>query len=223
MNTHPKNKRTIEVSFTKISEDVIVPTWRNNGGDGFSFKDTRFIWTILGVIWILFFFIFGRDGLPVTALILIAIGLSYYFIMRHPEKWIELNRKDSFISVWTSRRKRKLIGRWHIDLVAIKMNRRWVASSPRCGENRYLIELFDSNPQMTNTPFWKFDNNPKKRGVPFFVLFDLFGDPHPFAEESDYALAFALSNKIETFVRDFLSGKTIAPSSTSTFIFSVPE
>jgi hypothetical protein len=145
--------------------------------------------------------------------------------MKIPQKWIEFNRKDGFISVWTSRKKRKLIGRWHIDQVDVTMNRRWISSGPRgqTSVNRYLIELFDRNPLMKNTPFLKFDNHPQTRGVPFFVLFDLFGDPHSDPEDSDFAIATAMSLQVEKFIRDFLSGKPVSDSSTSTYTFSVPD
>jgi len=217
--------RTVSVGFTKISDDVIVPAWRMKKGEGFSFRETKFIWWILGAIWLLLIFIYGFDGIFISAFILGVLGLSFYLIMRYPEKWIEFNRKDGFVAVWASRKKRRLIGRWHIDQVAIRMNRRWISSGPKgqTSEHRYLIELFDNDPAMKNTPFWKFDNHPQKKGVPFFVLFDLFGDPHSFTEESDYALAWAITHQIEKFVRDFMAGKPIPESSTSTYTFSAPE
>jgi hypothetical protein len=217
----------MDVSFTKISDDVVVPTWRTQGGDGFSFRDSSIIWWGLGGTWLFLAILTPSHlkliGMAISALALCFAGLLFYFIMRHPEKWIEFNRKDGFISVWTSRKKRKRIGRWHIDQVAITMNRRWVASSTHCGENRYLIELFDTNPLMKNTPFLKFDNHPQTRGVPFFVLFVLFGDPHSDPEDSDFAIATAMSLQVEKFIRDFLSGKPVSDSSTSTYTFSVPD
>jgi hypothetical protein len=217
---------TMDVSFTKISDDVVVPTWRTQGGDGESFKSLKIAWWILGFLWfvgILYMHEDGLWGIGFTTVFVLFLGALFYFLGRIPEKWIELNRKDGFISVWTSRKKRKRIGRWHIDQVAITMNRRWVASSTHCGENRYLIELFDTNPLMKNTPFLKFDNHPQTRGVPFFVLFDLFGDPHSDPEDSDFVIATSMSLQVEKFVRDFLSGKPFSDSSTSTYTFSVPD
>ena len=89
--------------------------------------------------------------------------------------------------------------------------------------NEYLIELFDNDPEMKNTSFWKFDNHPQKKGVPFFVLFDLFKDPHANDELEDRALAWAFTHQIEKFIRDFMTGKPIPESSSSTYTFSTPE
>jgi hypothetical protein len=201
------------------------------GGDGASFKISSVIWWGLGAFWLLCMFAGSKtctlslsSGSVITCFIVL-LGVMFQLGMEIPQKWIEFNRKDGFISVWTSRKKRKRIGRWHIDQVDITMNRRWISSGPRgqTSENRYLIELFDRNPLMKNTPFLKFDNHPQTRGVPFFVLFDLFGDPHSDPEDSDFAIATAMSLQVEKFVRDFLSGKPVSDFSTSTYTFSVPD
>jgi hypothetical protein len=223
-----RSAETMDVSFTKIGDDVVVPSWRTQGGNGFSFRDSSIIWWGLGIFWLSLVLLTGIDGwidLVLTTMLVLVAGVLFYFLSKIPEKWIELNRKDGFISVWTSRKKRKRIGRWHIDQVDITMNRRWISSGPRgqTSENRYLIELFDTNPLMKNTPFLKFDNHPQTRGVPFFVLFDLFGDPHSDPEDSDFAIATAMSLQVEKFIRDFLSGKPVSDSSTSTYTFSVPD
>jgi hypothetical protein len=220
----------MDVSFTKIRNDVVVPTWRTQGGDGESFRENTWVWWGLGGLWLLGAYVFFKDGVELfgigfTTVFVLFLWALFYFLGKIPAKWIEFNRKDGFISVWTSRKKRKRIGRWHIDQVDITMNRRWISSGPRgqTSENRYLIELFDTNPLMKNTPFLKFDNHPQTRGVPFFVLFDLFGDPHSDPEDSDFAIATAMSLQVEKFVRDFLSGKPVSDFSTSTYTFSVPD
>jgi hypothetical protein len=220
----------MDVSFTKIGNDVVVPTWRTQGGNGESFKNVSFIWWGMMPLWFLGVYVFVKDGIQLLGIAFVTIfvvllGISFHLVMKIPQKWIEFNRKDGFISVWTSRKKRKRIGRWHIDQVDITMNRRWISSGPRgqTSENRYLIELFDTNPLMKNTPFLKFDNHPQTRGVPFFVLFDLFGDPHSDPEDSDFAIATAMSLQVEKFIRDFLSGKPVSDSSTSIYTFSVPD
>jgi hypothetical protein len=226
-----KQTRTVDVGFTKISDDVIVPTWRAKGGEGAPLKITAIVWWVLGAFWLLCISAFVKtqtltllSGCGITGFALF-LGLMFQLGMKFPEKWIEFNHKDGFVSVWTSRKKRRLIGRWPIDQVGIKMNCRWISSGPKgqTSEHRYRIELFDKNPVMKNTPFWKFDNHPQRKGVPFFVLFDLFGDPHSFTEESDFALASAITHQVEKFIRDFMAGRLIPESSTSTYTFTVPE
>ncbi len=224
-----KMTRTVDIGFTKISDDVIVPSWRaGKGWDGESFRDNTIVWWILGGFWLLGVYVFIKDGIEIygilfTTVFIFFLGAMWYLLGKIPTKWIEFNRKDGYVYVWTSRKKRKLIGRWHIDKVAIKMTRRWVASSPRYGENRYLIELFDNDPTTKNTPFWKFDNHPKKKGVPFFVLFNLFNDPHANDEPEDRALAWAITHQVEKFIRNFMAGKPIPESSSGTYTFSIPE
>jgi hypothetical protein len=225
-----RNAANMDVSFTKIGNDVLVPTWRAQTNETESFRDNSLFWWGLGGFWLLCVYVIIKNGIELAGIGIITsfvlfLGIILYFLGKIPQKWIELNRKNGFISIWTSRKKRKLIGRWHIDQVDITMNRRWISSGPRgqTSENRYLIELFDTNPLMKNTPFLKFDNHPQTRGVPFFVLFDLFGDPHSDPEDSDFAIATAMSLQVEKFVRDFLSGKPVSDFSTSTYTFSVPD
>jgi hypothetical protein len=223
-----KQTRTVDVGFTKIGDDVIVPSWRAQSKEGESFRDNKIVWWVLGGFWLLGAYVFVKDGLEIdgiafTTIFILFLGAMWYFLGKIPQKWIEFNRKGGFVYVWTSRKKRRLIGRWHVDQVEIKMNRRWVASSPRSGENRYLIELFDKNPAMKNTPFWKFDNHPQRKGVPFFVLFDLFKDEHSNDEPEDRALAWAFTHQVDKFIRDFMAGRPIPESSSSTYTFTVPE
>jgi hypothetical protein len=225
-----RSAETMDVSFTKISDDVLAPTWRAQSKENESFRDNSLFWWGLGGFWLLCVYVIIKNGIElagigiVTSFVLF-LGILLYFLGKIPQKWIELNRKNGFISIWTSRKKRKLIGRWHIEQVDIKMNCRWISSGPKgqTSEHRYLIELFDKNPAMKNTSFWKFDNHPQRTGVPFFVLFDLFGDPHSFTEESDFALASAITHRIEKFLRDFMAGRPVPLSSTSTYTFSMPD
>jgi hypothetical protein len=145
--------------------------------------------------------------------------------MRHPEKWIEFNRKDGFVSVWTSRKKRRLIGKWHIDKVAIKMNKRCVSGSEYHSSYHYLIELFHNDPVMKNTSFWKFDNHPQKNDASFFVLFDMF-EASRTNDKLNYerrVISSEIAQKVDRFIRDFMAGKALPESSTSTYTFSVPE
>ncbi|MCX7727684.1 MAG: hypothetical protein N2053_12660 [Chitinispirillaceae bacterium] len=225
-----KYTRTVEVGFTKINDDVIVPTWRVLTKEEESFWDNKIAWGVLGIIWLFGVVPIIKNNITpiflsigVLTIITFLFGLMWYLLGKIPQKWIEFNRRDGYVYVWTSRKKRKLIGKWHIDIVEIKMNYRWVSSSPRYGEYHYLIELFDNDPNMKETPFWKFDNHPKKKGVPFFVLFDLFTDPHSNDEPEDRALAWAITHQVEKFIRDFMSGKPIPLSSSNSYTFSISE
>jgi hypothetical protein len=78
---------------------------------------------------------------------------------------------------------------------------------------------------MKNTPFWKFDNHPQKNDTPFFVLFDMF-EASRTNDKLNYerrVISSEIAQKVDRFIRDFMAGRPIPESSSSTYTFSAPE
>lgn len=57
-------------------------------------------------------------------IVLVFIGLFFHIDI--PPKWIECNRKEGTITIWSSPKKHKLLGKRHIDDIEFKMARRFV-------------------------------------------------------------------------------------------------
>jgi hypothetical protein len=208
MATKIKSLRDMSVSFTKINEDVIVPTWRAELNEKIKFWDYKAVWGVLFLLWLVGV-ISGKFGIYevfFSTTFVLLLGLGYYFSQKIPTKWIELNRKDGFVYVWSSRKKRKLVGKRHSDDIDIRYSKKWGSGYKnmpagadycidlygRSGKKKYAIEIDG------------------KREVPFCTLFHLLTTQTFNHKNYDAATEGRIvKDNVEVFVRDFFAGKPV--------------
>ncbi|HEX2958033.1 MAG TPA: hypothetical protein VHO70_14460 [Chitinispirillaceae bacterium] len=140
--------------------------------------------------------------------LVIILGFGWYLSTLIPPQWLEINRKDGFITRWSSKKKKKLVAQAHIDQLAFKFVRRKVSTNGKLGriEYRYLICL-------------EYNDNRKKKL--FFDLFDLFEDGKRWDEipTEGFSVAWSLTQSIEQFVRKFMQGEPVPVITKSSYKF----
>lgn len=216
MTKHRNYNLEEPIGFTRVSEDVLVPSWMVEFNESFEldkkhpFKSQSFIW--YGFI-LLFLFLWGLNrfdftGLLISLSLVIILGFGWYLSTLIPPQWLEINRKDGFITRWSSKKKKKLVAQAHIDQLAFKFVRRKVSTNGKLGriEYRYLICL-------------EYNDNRKKKL--FFDLFDLFEDGKRWDEipTEGFSVAWSLTQSIEQFVRKFMQGEPVPVITKSSYKF----
>jgi hypothetical protein len=203
------------IGFTRVSEDVLVPSWMLEFSEAFErsnkhpFKSNTPIWYGLAIFWLLLTILdFSLNGILVNTGIIMVLATGWYLVAMVPSKWLEINRKDGFITCWTSKKKKKLIAQAHIDQLAFKSVRRKISTNGRLGriEYRYLICL-------------EYNDNRKKKL--FADLFDLFEDGKRSDEipAEGFSVAWSLTQSIEQFVRKFMQGEPVPVLTKSSYKF----
>jgi hypothetical protein len=212
-----KQNRDVSVSFTKINEDILVPTRLINSKKSLEedrrhpLKRNSIIWYGLAIFWFVSILIMPPwtklFGIAIATGLVLLLAIGWYLSTLIPTFWMEFNRTDGYVTCWSSPKKKKQTRREHIDNLVFKVARRMYAS-PRDGENRFYIDLTDKN-----------------SGKIFCTLFTLFSDDKVLADPSwdDFAIAGALNHRVENFIRTFMKGQPLPVSSTSTYSFSPGE
>lgn len=206
------------IGFTRVNEDVIVPSWMIEFNETYElnrkhpFKShSILIWFLMG-FWLFTTLLspaaFRFEMSIISAAILLSIGFLWYLSDLIPPQWLEINRKDGLITCWSSKKKKKLIVQAHIDQLAFKSVRRKASTNGKLGriEYRYLICL-------------EYDDNRKKKL--FFDLFDLFEDGKRSDEipAEGFSVAWSLTQSIEQFVRKFMQGEPVPVMTKSSYKF----
>jgi hypothetical protein len=206
------------IGFTRVSEDVLVPSWMVDFTKSYEFdrkhpikSHSILIWFLAG-FWLLSTLLspaaFRFEMSIIIAAILMTIGFLWYLSDLIPPQWLEFNRKDGLITCWSSKKKKKVIVQAHIDQLAFKSVRRKVSTNSSLGriEYRYLICL-------------EYNDNRKKKL--FFDLFDLFEDGKRWDEipAEGFSVAWSLTQSIEQFVRKFMQGEPVPVATKSSYKF----
>jgi hypothetical protein len=206
------------IGFTRVSEDVLVPSWMVEFTKSYElyrknpFKRNRILIWFLLVMWLLLTIAspakFRFEAGIFAAGMLSLIGIIWHLSMLIPPQWLEIDRKDGLITCWSSKKKKKVIAQAHIDQLAFKSVRRKVSTNGKLGriEYRYLICL-------------EYNDNRKKNL--FFDLFDLFEDGKRWDEitAEGFSVAWSLTQSIEQFVRKFMQGEPVPVATKSSYKF----
>jgi hypothetical protein len=210
--------RDVSISFTKISDDVIVPTWlidRRNSREQdrlHPIKRNKIIWWGFVVLWLFLAIInrFDPIGLLISTGLVIPLAIGWYLLDLVPTYWLEFNSADGFVSHWKSPKKDKLLGHERLDNLIVKATRRYHSSGPKgqTSEYRYYIELH-----------YKVTGKEKM----FCKVFELFGDGEFLGAGfvADHLLAVSLNDRVETFLRAFVAGEPIPQAVKSTYTFTL--
>jgi hypothetical protein len=206
------------IGFTRVNDDVLVPSWMVEFNESFErsrkhpIKSQRILlWFLLGM-WLLLTIAspskFRFEASIFAAGFLTLIGIIWYLFDLIPPVWLEMNRKNGLITCWSSKKKKKLIAQAHVDNLAFKSVRRKVSTNSRLGriEYRYIISL-------------EYNDNRKKKL--FFDLFDLFEDGKRWDKISaeGFTVAWSLTQSIEQFVRQFMQGEPVPIVTKKTYRF----
>ena len=177
-------REPVTVSFTHISEDVIVPSdlikWKTNRKKFFGFVLLAF--TALPATLVLFL---QPDGF--VPLFLFAI--SYLFaslFLTTKLKWIEIDRKHHVINSWTNSKKKR-------QLPPIKIEDAEIFHKKVGRGNAYATSVFKI--------FVKASVDGKTIE---HVL-------HHFPDKTDGGIVSSLTSEVSCFINDFLNGKPVKP------------
>jgi hypothetical protein len=182
-------KNSISVSFTHISEDVIMPSDQMKYKNGLKFS-CIFTYGFLGIIWLLILFAAGFRNSDTWVAFVVLFGIatiSELFSRWKLYHWIEIDRNDGTIKSWSNNKKKNrpvCIKRENVKAfyAKVKMGGRYSAST-------YTIYLAD-NTAHKNT-----------KALTLFILHDKTEEPQ----------ARTLTVSVEKFLKDYLNGKEIRP------------
>jgi hypothetical protein len=199
----------VEVSFTKISDDVLVPSHQFELKDGMSLRMFKWFWWGLGIAWIIFLLFFLQDGIKgivFVTLFFSVIGISFSIVMKLPYGWIELNRKEGTVTVWTSAKKRKRVAKGNFTDFRVDWANRYVQTSRYSAERRYSLGLYPLHEKK------KYSKTlvDGKQEVPFCFLYDMAkNDTKRIPPASDAEFVEKLTLKTAAFLNDFFAGKPL--------------
>ena len=212
MPKNQKDQRKATISFTKINDDVIVPTRlieSQKSREHFvrhPVKSQPYVWWCLAGLWSLLIFVnhFDSFGLVFATSAVFIIGIGWHLLDYMQTYWLEFNRTDGYVCCWASPKKKKLFRREHIDNLFFQADRSWHTTSARLGrgEYRFYINLY-------------YRKAVEKKKA-FCTVFELFSDDKTFADPDweDYFLSGALAHSVDAFIRDFMKGKPLPISAT---------
>jgi hypothetical protein len=212
--------RIMEVSFTKISEDILVPTHLYDAKDPLPLSAHKWEWWIWGGLWLIGVYYgikFGLQGVALCTGIILFFVLLSIFIMKLPFGWIELNRKNGTVTVWTSPKKRLRIAHCKFTDFRIDWTRRRVVTSRYSAEIRYSLGLYFLTGKKKYSKIF-LDG---VREIPFCLLYDMTTyNTRKAPDNTDKAAhAEVTARKAELFLKDFYNGKPL-PVTKNTFSFS---
>ena len=207
----------MEVSFTKISEDILVPTHLYDAKDPLPLSAHKWEWWGFGGLW-LFLAIGMKFDLVATAVVtgfMLFLASVFIIIMKLPFGWIELNRKDGTVTVWTSPKKRRRIAKGNFSDFRIDWTCRRVVTSRYSAQYRYSLGLYTKGEKKYKKVFLDGTHE-----VQFCFIYDMAThDTKVLAEKGIEEKAERLSRKAEEFLNDFFAGKPL-PIKKTTFSFS---
>jgi hypothetical protein len=110
------------IGFTRVSEDVLVPSWMVEFAEAFErsskhpIKSNSPVWYGLALFWLFLTILdFSLNGILVNTGIIMVLATGWYLVAMVPPQWLEINRKDGLITCWSSKKKKKRIAQAHID------------------------------------------------------------------------------------------------------------
>jgi len=179
-----QSTQDVAVSFTRISDDVIVPSdllkWKNNRKSYFRFIIIAF--TIIPTALVLFL----QTKLFISLFIFFIFCLIATLFLTMNIHWIEINRKQGAINCWTNYRKKKQLPSIRIsdaDFFYQKVGR----------GNAYATSVF--------AIFVKTSTCGKT------VEHEL----HSFPDKTDEIIVKALTKRVSHFINDFMQYKELKP------------
>lgn len=215
----------MQVSFTKASDDVLVPTNLLELKEGIPLKHDMVMWYGLGGLWLFLILVSLKHGFEIITLqaigastgIVGAIAIILFVTLKLPFGWIELNRKDGTVTVWTSAKKRRKVARGKFDDFRIDWTCRRVVTSRYSAEYRYSLGLY---PLKGQKKFRKVFLDGTHE-VQFCFLYDMA--THDSKTPPDNSLekkAELVAHKAEVFLQDFFAGKELPDRKDNTYSFS---
>jgi len=210
----------MKVSFTKIGDDILVPTQLYEAKDPLPLSAYKWFWWGLGGLWLFGAFSgakFGWQGIALISGIVLIIAASFAFVMRLPFGWIELNRKDGTVTVWTSSKKRRRVATGKFADHRIDWTCYYMQTSKYSAEYRYSLGLY---PLKGKKKYHKtlVDG---VREVQFCFLCEMATrDTKRLPERGIDKQAEAVTRKAEAFLNDFFAGKPLAQKKNNTYCFS---
>ena len=208
----------MEVSFTKISDDILVPTHLYDAKDPMPLSAHKWEWWGLGVLWVILIIPglkFGIYPILIVTGFIAFIALLSIAVMKLPLGWIELNRKDGTVTVWTSPKKSRRIARGNFSDFRIDWTCRRVVASRYSAQYRYSLGLYTKGEKKYKKVFLDGTHE-----VQFCFIYDMAKhDTKGLAEKGIEENAERLTRKAESFLNDFFTGKPL-PVTKNTFSFS---
>ncbi|MBN1292350.1 MAG: hypothetical protein JXB48_10970 [Candidatus Latescibacteria bacterium] len=173
-----------ELSFVHISDDVIVPEDSTKYNATVKFLP-KIIFGIFGALGLLMFLLSEINLQNFLLWFGISMGLAMFLTLCAINTvWYEIDRKEGVINRWSNKRKKKKLT--PINKEDLKTSVRKVVMNAKTGDSRWAIFAQNSDREETNE-------------VELFIL--------PKGSEKELAESFAES--VESFLLDFLNGKTI--------------
>jgi hypothetical protein len=215
----------MQVSFTKISDDVLVPTNLLELKDGIPLKYDTAVWYGLGGLWIFAMIVSLKHGLEIITFQAIGastgivglLAMILFVTLKIPFGWIELNKRTGNVTVWTSAKKRRRVAQGKFSDFRIDWTCRRVVTSRYSAEYRYSLGLY---PLKGGKKFKKAFLDGKHE-VQFCFLYDM--ETHNSKVPPDNSLeerAEQVARKTEVFLNDFFSSKPLPNRKDNTFSFS---
>jgi hypothetical protein len=207
------------VSFTRISDDILVPTQYYGAKDDIPLNMPKWFWWGLGGFW-LFIAIgmkFDMVALGIGTLFMLILLFLFVMLMKLPFGWIELNRKEGTVTVWTSAKKRRRVAKGKFSYYRIDWTCRRVVTSRYSAEYRYSLGLYPAKGEKK----YKKAFLDGKHEVQFCFLYDM--ETHNSKVPPDNSLeekAEQVTRKAEVFLNDFFSGKQLPNRKDNTYSFS---
>jgi hypothetical protein len=153
----------------------------------------------------------------VITAVVVVLAVSFVFVMKLPFGWVELNRKDGSVTVWSSAKKFRRIAIGKFADFRIDWTCRRVVTSRYSAEYRYSLGLY---PLKGEQKFKKvFLDGAHK--VQFCFLYDMA--THDSKVPPDNSLekkAEQVARKAEVFLKDFFAGKELPNRKDNTYSFS---
>ena len=213
----------MEVSFTKISDDILVPTHLYDAKDSMPLSAHKWEWWGFGGLWLFLVMVASKNGLHIITFqaiaivsgILFAFAILFIIVMKLPFGWIELNRKDGTVTVWTSPKKRRRIAKGNFSDFRIDWTCRRVVTSKYSAQYRYSLGLYTKGEKKYKKVLLDGTHE-----VQFCFIYDMAShDTKVLAEKGIEENAERLTRKAESFLNDFFTGKPL-PVKKNTFSFS---
>lgn len=183
-----EGKNSISVSFTHMSEDVIMPSDQLKYRKGLKFF-ILFFYIFFGLVWLLILFAAGLGDSDTWIAFGVLFGIPTLIALVSRWKlfpWIEIDRKEGVIKCWSNNRKNRLVGSCRKDFFSVGYGK--VLYNPKGGGSCYEINII-------------YTDQKTKRYIHLFSLFD----------KTENSVICALTKSVEQFLNDFLNGKEIKP------------
>ena len=211
----------MKVSFTKIRDDVLVPTQLYEAKDGFELKKYPLIFYCFAGLWLFLAILYAKDGLVGLAVVtgaVVLLAAPLILILKLPYGWIELNREDGTVTVWTSVKKRRRVAKCLFTDMRIDWAKRYMQTSRYSAEYRYSLGLYQNKGKKK---YYKTLIDGKQEAQ-FCFIYDMETcNTKRLPLGSLEHQAEIVTRKAETFLNDFFAGKQLPARKDNTYVLSI--